>query len=175
MIGFLAGEVRHGVIMTAGGVGYEVHANVPLVDGSTVGLWCVTVTSRDGQVSLYGFDSCEARQLFQTLRKVQGVGPGTALGICQLGVGTVTTAIRNRDVSTLATVKGVSTKTAERICAGVSTSDLPTVDSADVDVALVDTLVNLGYPRDRALDALASTSGEDRAHRLRDAISRLAS
>ncbi|MBI3569465.1 MAG: Holliday junction branch migration protein RuvA [Gemmatimonadetes bacterium] len=108
-------------VMTAGGVGYELHIPLGVLEslprvGETVSLHTALVVKEDGW-QLFGFGTVEDRSLFFTLLGASGVGPALALGlISALGSGRLVRAIRDRDLTTLSGVPRVGKKTAERLC-----------------------------------------------------------
>ncbi len=149
-------------ILTSGGVGYELHIPIGVLEslprvGETVSLHTALIVKEDGW-QLYGFSTPEDRALFYTLRSASGVGPALALGlISALGSARVVRAIRDRDFATLSGVPRVGKKTAERLCvelgdkmkefaadvSGSAPGGTPGADSGAADA--VRALVALGY------------------------------
>jgi len=107
-------------IDTAGGVGYEVVVPAGVVErlgpaGSEVTL-ATELVVRDDAWTLYGFAAETERRFFQRLTTVSGVGPKLALALVStLGLERGARAVRDRDVTTLASVSGIGKKTAERL------------------------------------------------------------
>ena len=125
MIARLTGRLAavHGdrvTIETAGGVGYEVVVPAGVVErlgpaGSEVTLATELVVREDGW-TLFGFSAEAERRFFQRLTTVSGVGPKLALALVStLGLERGARAVRDRDVTTLASVSGIGKKTAERL------------------------------------------------------------
>ena len=90
MISTLSGRVTHigeqSLTLEVGGVGYEVNAPVPLLaeahSGQSLSLHTYLVV-RETEMTLYGFATLEARQLFTMLLGVNGVcfiGHGRSTG-----------------------------------------------------------------------------------------------
>ena len=66
--------------------------------------------------NLFGFYTTQERDLFEMLITVSGVGCNTArLILSSLTVNELSTAIANEDVRTIQNVKGIGTKTAQRL------------------------------------------------------------
>ncbi len=66
--------------------------------------------------NLFGFYTTQERDLFEMLITVSGVGCNTArLILSSLTVNELSTAIANEDVRTIQSVKGIGTKTAQRL------------------------------------------------------------
>lgn len=108
------------LIVDVAGVGYELAISLttsekmPLV-GDKVKLFTLLVVREDAHL-LFGFYDRDEKQLFQTLIKVNGVGPKLALAILStLDTQTLSMCVYEEDVKTLVKVPGVGKKTAERI------------------------------------------------------------
>jgi len=88
MIGYLQGRplrfATDHLILLVQGVGYEVHCSTQSLqdlEGKTfVEVWVHTHVREDA-FTLFGFSTEEERALFQSLTKVNGVGPKSALNI----------------------------------------------------------------------------------------------
>lgn len=108
------------LVVEAGGVGYLLNASNYTVSklgraGQTVRVFTYLAV-REDDMSLYGFATEEEKQMFLRLITVSGVGPKMALGILSAAdVSTLATSIVSGDTKTLAKVKGIGKKTAERI------------------------------------------------------------
>lgn len=108
------------LVVEAGGVGYLLNASNYTVSklgraGQTVKVYTYLAV-REDDMSLYGFATEEEKQMFLRLITVSGVGPKMALGILSAAdVSTLATSIVSGDTKTLAKVKGIGKKTAERI------------------------------------------------------------
>lgn len=160
VIGYLVGTARsHNVVMTSGGVGYVVHAPRPFHAGEVLSLHVSTHTSREGVVTLYGFEDETQQRLFAALTAVSGIGGNTALGLLrELGVARIAHAVLHKDAATLSSVKGVGTKAAEKL---VTLAKLPkdleplaATGGADHDDPVAAVLIGLGYRAEEAHDAL---------------------
>ena len=148
MIAFIEGEIARltptGVILMAGGVGYDISITLPdytaLRDEARCRLWITEIIREDAH-QLYGFLSEEAQFFFERLRSVSGVGPATArLILSSFAPMELATAIDSGAVETLQSVKGIGLKTAQRIVVdlkgkivlttGTTTSDKMPFDKA---------------------------------------------
>jgi Holliday junction DNA helicase RuvA len=108
----------------------------------------------DAQI-LFGFKEASEKKLFQTLIKINGVGPRLAIGILSgLGEDQFSLAIRDKDLKILTALPGVGKKTAERLI--IELQDKMIFErasgeknrskiSSDVLSDLEGTLLNLGY------------------------------
>ena len=108
------------VVLTTGGVGYEITVPLGVMErlpglGETVTLATQLVVREDGW-SLYGFLEDVERRLFQRLLTVNGVGPRIAVAfLSTLGAERGAKAIQKKDVAVLSSVSGVGRKLAERL------------------------------------------------------------
>jgi len=138
MISFLEGTLAEAwptrAVINCQGIGYELLIPVTTFDhlpkpGEKVRLLTHLVVREDAH-TLYGFFSTGERDLFRLLlHHVSGVGPKTALSILAgTTPQTVRDAVASGDTSTLAKLKGLGKKTAERIVLELR-DKLPALDS----------------------------------------------
>lgn len=106
--------------LDVGGVGYSLRVSdhtrrhIPL-DGRPLTV-SVRLVVREDDLILYGFHDPAERACFDLLTSVQQVGPAVALAVLSaLGVDDLRRALAARDVAALKRVKGVGSKTAERL------------------------------------------------------------
>lgn len=125
MIAYLDGRLVKAlptqVEVEVGGVGYEVFIPMSTYDQlpappSAVKLLTHLVVREDAHL-LYGFATDDERALFRLLiQSVSGVGPRLALAVLSgMSVRSFRAAVVNNDVASIARVKGLGKKTAEKI------------------------------------------------------------
>ena len=108
------------VVVDNQGIGYELFvSNITLSQlppvGQSVRLFVYQIVKED-ELSLYGFYSSSEKQMFTKLISVSGVGPKLAQAVLSgMSVNALSSAILTGDVKSMAKVKGVGKKTAERI------------------------------------------------------------
>ena len=108
------------LVVEAGGIGYMINVSNNTVAklgrvGETVKVYTY-LSVREDDMSLFGFYSEDEKKLFLRLITVSGVGPKMAIGILSAAdISTLVTCIISGDTKTLAKVKGIGKKTAERI------------------------------------------------------------
>ena len=124
MIAHLRGTVlslsERTCIIDVCGVGYLAHISSSTQEFLSVGeeasLHIITVV-REDDISLYGFLNIESKQTFETLCKVNKVGPKLANMILgHLSLPELFHAIEKDQVAFLSKVPGIGKRTAERLC-----------------------------------------------------------
>ncbi|OGH68194.1 MAG: Holliday junction DNA helicase RuvA [Candidatus Magasanikbacteria bacterium RIFCSPHIGHO2_02_FULL_50_9b] len=169
MIGYLSGVIKRvtprGVLVDVQGVGYRVAMNAGdlsrAMGGATAELFCHTIVREDA-IQLVGFFNEHARDFFEVLIGVSGVGPKSGLLILSVGtVDEVRTAIEQGDVGFLTSVPGIGKKIAERIILELR-GKLPDFDAPAAETphaVAAEALANLGYRKDEALAAVRNLTG----------------
>ena len=123
MIGYLFGEIRLVdptlILVDVGGIGYEVKISLntysKLKDSKEGKVYTYLHVKEDAH-TLYGFYNPDEKSLFIKLISISGVGPSTAiLMLSSMSVDEIQESIASEDVATIKRVKGIGTKTAERI------------------------------------------------------------
>lgn len=123
MIDYIKGEIAEltpaYVVLETGGIGYLVHITLPtfsfLGQQSSVKLFIYEAIREDAHV-LYGFRLQSERHLFLLLISVSGIGANTARMIMSsYSAEEIQEMIASGNVSALNAIKGIGTKTAQRI------------------------------------------------------------
>jgi Holliday junction DNA helicase RuvA len=177
--GTLASKNPTGIIVEAGGIGYEILVPLSSYDrlgdlGSEVEVYTHFHVREDAHI-LFGFATTAERRLFQFLIGISGVGPRMALSVLSgVGVDDFCEAIVQEEVDFLTSIPGVGKKTAQRLIVELKSR----LSEEDVRVAVgggrvgrgnrvsqaVQALVALGFssPEARkAVDRCIDESGED--------------
>lgn len=123
MIGYLSGRVlsvdEKSLCLSVQGVGYEVQTTAQtlyrLEENSDVELYVYTHV-REDQITLFGFDTKDEKNVFLKLLDVSGIGPRGALGILSLhSPSSLAKIVEEGDSSSLSQTPGIGKKTAEKI------------------------------------------------------------
>ena len=123
MIGHLNGRLIEKnpteLIIECGGVGYEVKISLntysQLGSDEAVQVFTKLIVREDAHI-LYGFANKEEREMFNHLISVSGIGPNTAMiMLSSLVPDEIAQAILVEDVATIQKIKGIGTKTAQRV------------------------------------------------------------
>ena len=163
MIDYVKGEIAEltpaTVTIDCNGVGYLAHISLQtysaISDKKTAKIYIYESVRQDAFV-LFGFIDKHERVIFMYLISVSGVGPSTArVMLSSLSSKEVELAIATEDVTTLKSVKGIGTKTAQRIIVDLKDKikfsgegELPTLGKAAVPTLgheAVSALVMLGF------------------------------
>ncbi len=104
-----------GVVIEAGGIGYEVfvpdNSSVYLNENNETVLIYTAMIMREDDVSIYGFHDKEALDLFRKLMTVNGVGAKAAMAILSaMPVSEIKKAIVFDDAVTLTKANGIGKK-----------------------------------------------------------------
>ncbi|WP_395786380.1 Holliday junction branch migration protein RuvA [Aquirufa sp.] len=177
MIAYLKGKLAHKdrthVIIDVQGVGYEVKISLQtydaLADGSELCHLFTHLQIKEDSHTLVGFHSMDEKYLFLDLISVSGIGLSTALVmLSSFSSGEIRSAIMNENIGLIQSIKGIGSKTAQRVI-------LELKDKCKKDILFVDAgaaahdksfgvkhealaaLVTLGLPRiaaEKSLDQL---------------------
>lgn len=184
MIGSLRGTILEVhpayILIEVGGIGYVVKTSIPTLTALKTGQEVFVYIHdhlREDAHDLFGFLSHEELRFFEKLLSVSGVGPKVALTILSAGsIETVRRAVMMGDLSTLTSVPGVGTKTAQKIVLELKGQlvEEPGVSSEDREV--LDALVALGYPAAEARKTLKELNPDitGTSERIREALRYLA-
>lgn len=182
MIITITGKITHKggdfVVVEAGGIGYQVHLAAGALEKARVGAKAEYWTHehlREDARELYGFSDRQELALFDKLVAVSGVGPRMALNILSLGpVVEIERLIERGDIDMLSRVPRVGRKTAQKIVLELK-GKLVEPGRGEVEDEVVTALVNLGYSREQAREAVSRVSADERSveGRLRSALREL--
>lgn len=186
--GRLAAVALGHVVLDVGGVGYRVHVPPGAVRakvGDDVTLH-THLAVREDALTLYGFPDPAARDLYEVLLGVTGVGPKLALAaIGTLGAGGLRDAVVAEDVAALTVVPGIGKKGAQRMIlelreklGAADAGDLPASEATDARAEVREALAALGYAPAEVRTAMESAgaadgAGDDPEELLRAALKQL--
>ncbi|NLB26105.1 MAG: Holliday junction branch migration protein RuvA [Bacteroidales bacterium] len=117
--GDIAGLKPASVVIEAGGVGFYINISLNTyskINGLKNTSLLIHQVVRDDALILYGFADKSERDLFRDLISVNGVGAATAMMmLSSLTADEIRGAVASGNIETLTTVKGIGSKTAQRI------------------------------------------------------------
>ncbi len=162
MIEYLIGQVQEltptYLVLEVGQIGYMINISLTTfeqIQGKKQVKIYVHQIIREDSFSLYGFYTRDERSMFRLLISVSGVGATTArLMLSSLKPDELSKAISLGDVQLLKSIKGIGTKTAQRIIVDLKdkidkgqTAELSLGSIGKVSQEAVEALVTLGFSR----------------------------
>ncbi|MCO1339594.1 Holliday junction DNA helicase RuvA [Kocuria polaris] len=172
MISSLSGDVQsvglNSAVINVNGFGMLVHATPQTLSGLRVGEPAqveTTMVVREDSMTLFGFADAGAREVFEILQSVSGIGPRLALAVLAvLSPEEVRVAVAAGDTKALTRVPGVGPKVAQRMALELAGKLAPTGEAeaagtphGDGDawrVAVLDALTGLGWKEKDAVKAI---------------------
>ncbi|GGA78856.1 Holliday junction ATP-dependent DNA helicase RuvA [Flavobacterium palustre] len=140
------------IVIDCGGVGYEVHISLhtySLLPASDFIKVFTHLQIKEDAHTIFGFVEKSEREIFKLLISVSGIGAGIARTmLSSLDPKQITNAIASGDVSTIQSIKGIGSKTAQRVILDLKDKVLKLYDLDEVSVMQNNT------NRDEALSAL---------------------
>ncbi|MCR4612216.1 MAG: Holliday junction branch migration protein RuvA [Lachnospiraceae bacterium] len=181
MIAFLNGVIdsidEDYVYIDCAGVGYRVM--MPSFDLAGVGEIGDTVkiytyfNVKENEMSLYGFESAQGKELFEMLISVNGIGPKNAIAILsELTTDRLYTALATGDVKAISSAKGVGKKIAERAILELGSKidndkivSPESISNANAEISyksdIIMALESLGYNKTEANEAVRNANYTD--------------
>ena len=124
MYSYISGQIvnveNNLVTIDVSGIGYEIACSantiVKVPTQGKAGKLFTYLYVREDEMSLYGFATREEKAMFLKLITISGIGPKAAIGILSgMKPEALAVAIVTGDIKTIAKIKGVGKKTAERV------------------------------------------------------------
>ena len=188
MIASIRGEILDitddSLVIGVGGIGLNVHVPASVRDRSNRGDVIFLHTQlivREDLLALYGFDQVEAKEFFNLLLGVNGIGPRTALmTLSVLSVDAIRRAVLSEQAEVFARVPGVGKRTAQKILLhlqGKIKGEAGPLEGlaqiTDVETEVIGALTALGYSvveAQAAVQAIPRDAPPDVESRLRIAL-----
>jgi Holliday junction DNA helicase RuvA len=162
----------HAVIEVSG-VGFAVRTTPSTLAGLRRGEQATLSTSlvvREDSLTLYGFATSAAKELFELVQSVSGVGPKIALALLAvLDPDELRRALAGSDATTLMRAPGIGRKGAERLIlelkdkVGPASAAGPTsvvAGTSSYSGQLIDALAGLGFTAKQSSDAVAEVTAD---------------
>ncbi len=152
------------VHLDVNGLTYEVFVSVntsSAITDPSVRLLTTHIIREDAHL-LYGFKEADEKKMFDTLIRINGVGPKAALAICStFAPDTFARVIASKDVSMLKRVPGIGPKSASRILVEIADFVATGEDaiSSDMNQAVL-ALESLGFKKEHIQKALQGAVGD---------------
>jgi holliday junction DNA helicase RuvA len=138
----------------------------------------ITQIIKEDSSNLYGFVDINEKKLFDTVIKINGVGPKVALAICSTFTpSSFAQIVETKDVSMLKRVPGIGPKGASRILVELSgfviTENEQSSNNGSFAVEAVMALESLGFKKDHINKVLSGCSSNDTAGLVKEALKKL--
>lgn len=170
--GRIVGHTKQSIVLDVNGVGFQVMVSASDMErfgeiGREATLFTHLQVREDG-LTLYGFSDEEARELFELLLTVSGIGPKVAMALLSaFSPEELQKALVQEDIGALSRVPGVGPKTArnlvfhlrDKIQAAPVGPSLAALAEADAEV--ISALTSLGYSVVEAQRAVQSLPREE--------------
>lgn len=164
------------LVETPGGVIYDIHISLHTssrVEAKKSIRLLTTLTIREDAWQLHGFLESSEKEMFDTLIKINGVGPKVAMAVCSTFTLLEFLQItQSQDVTMLKKVPGIGPKSANRIMVELANFTLPgevgTVDHTQKEAFMA--LEALGFKSDAIQKALRQCQADDTAELIKQAL-----
>jgi len=173
-------DPTHLHILTNSGLIYEVFVSLhcsAAVKESEVKLYTTHIIREDAQL-LYGFLDINEKRMFDTLIKINGVGPKVAMAICSTFTPRAfAQVVESKDVGMLKRVPGIGPKSAGRILVELGGFSLEIagesnpVSRAHNEAAMA--LESLGFKKESITKVLSQCIGSDTESLIKEALKKL--
>jgi Holliday junction DNA helicase RuvA len=154
------------VHLNVNGIIYEVHVSINTSNAITdkKSKLFVTQVIREDSNNLFGFIEQNEKKMFDTVLKINGVGPKVGLAICSTFTpSTFAKVVASKDVSMLKRVPGIGPKAASRILVELADFIVDGNEESGHSGALGEAqmaLESLGFKQEAIRKALAGCSGD---------------
>ena len=154
------------VHLNVNGLIYEVHLSINTSNAIEQGRVKLFVTQiiREDSNTLFGFMDANEKKMFDTVLKINGVGPKVGLAICSTFTpSTFAKVVASKDVSMLKRVPGIGPKAASRILVELADFIVDGNEESQDAGALGEAtmaLESLGFKKDAIRKALSGASGD---------------
>jgi len=160
------------LVVDCNGVGYSINISLntfsQLNDEENIKLFTHLIVKEDSH-TLFGFSTKSERELFKLLISVSGVGASTARTmLSSLTPVEIISSINNEDVNSVQSIKGIGSKTAQRIILELKDKVL-SLESDDTQIQMISkdadeaitALEVLGYSRKQTTKIVSKIKSDD--------------
>lgn len=186
--GMLAVKLPSGIVIEAGGIGYDitVPVNSPFFlknEGEEVCCY-IHMAVREDDIRLYGFSDDDALSVFRMLLTVNGVGAKAAVAVLSvMSPSEFRSAVAIGDDKKICEAQGIGRKTAQRIVLELKDKvgniedtvarEISPVGNADAHKEAIEALTALGYSKQEAVEALKGIEADDSETYIKKALKNL--
>lgn len=167
------------VHLNVNGITYEIFLSInssAKITKDTVKLHITQIFREDAQ-NLYGFYELNEKKIFDTLIKINGVGPKVALAICSTFTPeSFAQIVTNNDVTMLKKVPGIGPKGASRILVELSGIIIDANESSSMSMNQSEAMMaleSLGFKKDIITKVLSTCSADTTSELVKQALKKL--
>lgn len=167
-------------IKTDSGLIYKVNTSLHTSSKIELGEISLHVTQiiREDMHSLYGFLELSEKIVFDTLIKLNGIGPSTALAVCStLTPNEFSTALVSNSIELFQRVPGIGPKSAKRILVELSDFSLDNLTHSNTNNSFneaLEALESLGFKKESVKKILSTCKAQDTSSLIKEALQKLA-
>lgn len=173
-------EITYLHIKTSSGLTYKVYISLmnigKILHDDTVSLHITQIIREDAQ-NLYGFLNESEQKVFDTLIKLSGIGPSTALAVCStLSPDDFAQALATQNMDAFKMVSGIGPKSARRILVELSDFTLQGQNDAFPKGSMLDAsmaLESLGFKKEIIKKVLTTCTALDTQGIIKEALKKL--
>lgn len=177
LIGSVYQKYANYVLFEVNGVIYEVfmsiHSIARIESKATI---LITQIVREDGISLYGFLDRGEKGVFDTLIKINGIGPKVAISICSTFVADdFIKIVNNNDFASLKKVQGIGEKMAKRIIVELSgkLESLPTSNLSNAKNEALKGLESLGFKSNDILPLVQNSTSNNSAKIIKEVLQKI--
>jgi len=138
---------------------YELNVSLLTFSNAKDGIYYITEIIKENEYSLYGFLDKDEKRLFDSLIKLNGVGPKVALAICSTFTPSeFVNIITQNDINSLKKVPGIGPKSAKRILMEMGEFEIENINPIHSQAIVA--LENLGFKKADIIKALNGLDGK---------------
>jgi len=180
MIAGLKGEIFkkrvNSILIDVNGVIYEVLVSLNSYSELNGEVFVyITEIVREDSFTLYGFSDEMEKKMFDTLIKINGVGPKVALAICStFNPVTFSNIVQTKNISALKQVTGIGPKSASRILVELSEFSVISGEEDLSKIEAIDALESLGFKKDTISKVIKEIKATTTEGFVKEALKKLA-
>lgn len=167
-------------IKIANGLTYKVNISLftsAKIDTNIVSLHITQIIREDSHL-MYGFLDIDEKNIFDTVIKLNGIGPSTALAICStLSPSDFALALENQNIEAFKRVPGIGPKSAKRILVELSDFSLSSLKESSSNKNQIDAILaleSLGFKKDKITKVLTTCKSDTTEELIKEALKKLA-
>jgi Holliday junction DNA helicase RuvA len=146
------------IFLDVNNVIYELNVSLLTFSKAKDGIYYITEIIKENEYSLYAFLDKDEKKLFDSLIKLNGVGPKVALAICSTFTpGEFVKIISENDINSLKKVPGIGPKSAKRILMEMGEFEIENINPEITQA--IKALENLGFNKNEIIKATSGLSG----------------